>query len=146
MKLFSSTTLLVGANANFSNVFDSLKGNSLKDMDMTKFLLMQMQQTQYKADPVNAASTRKFIFMSHLSWLIWLKWLIQHDSYIFSANDMSNFLTQLNFLNQGKVAHPNNMASLLMGGQSMTGMNKDDYMQSLKVISPEMVDFRQKMS
>ena len=59
---------------------------------------------------------------------------------------MSNFLTQLNFLNQGKVAHPNNMASLLMGGQSMTGMNKDDYMQSLKVISPEIVDFRQKMS
>jgi len=105
MKLFSSTTLLVGANANFSNVFDSLKGNSLKDMDMTKFLLMQMQQTQYKADPVNAATT---------------------------PNDMSNFLTQLNFLNQGKVAHPNNMASLLMGGQSMTGMNKDDYMQSLK--------------
>merc|ERR1711953_94819 len=45
---------------------------------------------------------------------------------------MSNFLTQLNFLNQGKVAHPNNMASMLMGGQSMTGMNKDDYMQSLK--------------
>ena len=65
MKLFSSTTLLVGANANFSNVFDSLKGNSLKDMDMTKFLLMQMQQTQYKADPVNAASTRKFISMTH---------------------------------------------------------------------------------
>ena len=57
---------------------------------------------------------------------------------------MSNFLTQLNFLNQGKVAHPNNMASLLMGGQSMTGMNKDDYMQSLKVISPEIVDLRQK--
>ena len=52
---------------------------------------------------------------------------------LFLANDMSNFLTQLNFLNQGKVAHPNNMASLLMGGQSMTGMNKDDYMQSLKV-------------
>ena len=52
----------------------------------------------------------------------------------FLANDMSNFLTQLNFLNQGKVAHPNNMASMLMGGQSMTGMNKDDYMQSLKVI------------
>ena len=64
MKLFSSTTLLVGANANFSNVFDSLKGNSLKDMDMTKFLLMQMQQTQYKADPVNAASTRKSNLMS----------------------------------------------------------------------------------
>ena len=53
---------------------------------------------------------------------------------------MSNFLTQLNFLNQGKVAHPNNMASLLMGGQSMTGMNKDDYMQSLKVILPEKLD------
>ena len=53
---------------------------------------------------------------------------------------MSNFLTQLNFLNQGKVAHPNNMASLLMGGQSMTGMNKDDYMQSLKVILPEIFD------
>ena len=70
MKLFSSTTLLVGANANFSNVFDSLKGNSLKDMDMTKFLLMQMQQTQYKADPVNAASTRKFIFMTHRESLI----------------------------------------------------------------------------
>ena len=56
---------------------------------------------------------------------------------------MSNFLTQLNFLNQGKVAHPNNMASLLMGGQSMTGMNKDDYMQSLKVILPKIIDFRQ---
>ena len=53
---------------------------------------------------------------------------------------MSNFLTQLNFLNQGKVAHPNNMASLLMGGQSMTGMNKDDYMQSLKVILPGIFD------
>merc|ERR1712131_259956 len=105
MKLFSSATLLVGSNANFSNVFDSLKGTSLKDMDMTKFLLMQMQQTQYKADPVNAAST---------------------------PNQMSNFLTNLNFLNQGKVGHQNNMASLLMGGQSMTGMNKDDYMQSLK--------------
>ena len=57
MKLFSSTTLLVGANANFANMFGSLDG--LKDMDMTKFLLMQMQQTQYKADPVNAASTRE---------------------------------------------------------------------------------------
>ena len=123
MKLFSSTTLLVGANANFLNVFDSLKGNSLKDMDMTKFLLMQMQQTQYKADPANAASTRKLTQMTHKIWLINLL-----------ANDMSNFLTQLNFLNQGKVAHPNNMASMLMGGQSMTGMNKDDYMQSLKVI------------
>ena len=61
MKLFSSTTLLVGANANFANVFDGLK-----DMDMTKFLLMQMQQTQYKADPVNAASTRKFFSMTHV--------------------------------------------------------------------------------
>ena len=76
MKLFSSTTLLVGANANFSNVFDSLKGNSLKDMDMTKFLLMQMQQTQYKADPVNAASTRKYTLIGYLNWL---KWLIKYD-------------------------------------------------------------------
>ena len=67
MKLFSSTTLLVGANANFLNVFDSLKGNSLKDMDMTKFLLMQMQQTQYKADPANAASTRKLTPM--IGWI-----------------------------------------------------------------------------
>ena len=71
MKLFSSTTLLVGANANFSNILESLNksnvfgGNSLKDMDMTKFLLMQMQQTQYKADPNNAASTRKFTILTH---------------------------------------------------------------------------------
>jgi hypothetical protein len=101
MKLFSSTSLLVGSNAMLSG---------LEDMDLTKFLLMQMQQRQFTADPVNSfgASGGK------------------------TAADMSNFLSQINMVNNGNVSNQQNMMQILMGGQSMTGINKDDYIKNWK--------------
>jgi hypothetical protein len=108
MKLFSSATLLVGTNAILPNIFNAQElKNSLGGMDMNKLLLMQMQQQQYKADKVNQVNDP-------------------------TNAGMSNFLTGLNFLNTGNVGYQNNLANLLLGGESMTGMNKQDYMAQFK--------------